>query len=77
VISSNSHTFAFECESPELLRPWTDLFAALKNITEIPGALDLNETFHLLAILQTSKISAADEGLRIHDARACPTPVNY
>jgi hypothetical protein len=49
----------------------------LKNITEIPGALDLNATFHLLAILQTSKISAADEGLRIHKARACPTPVNY
>jgi hypothetical protein len=56
---------------------WTDLFAVLKNITEIPGALDLNATFHLLAILQTGKISAADEGLRIHNARACPTPVNY
>jgi hypothetical protein len=47
----------------------------LKNITEIPGALDLNETFHLLAILQTSKISAADQGW--HDAQACSTPVNY
>jgi len=56
---------------------WTDLFAVLKNITEIPGALDLNATFHLLAILQPGKISAADEGLRIHNARACPTPVNY
>ena len=29
---------------------WTDLFAVLKNITEIPGALDLNATFRLHAI---------------------------
>ena len=70
--------FEFECESSKLLRVVDDLCAALKNITEIPGALDLNETFHLLAtILQTSKISAVDAGLRIHDAPACPTPVNY
>jgi hypothetical protein len=48
-----------------------------KTSRKIPGALELNETFNLLAILQTSKISAADEGLRIHDARAYPTPVNY
>jgi len=60
-----------------LLRAVDDLFAALKNITEIPGAPVLNETFHLLAILQTSKIFAVDQGLRIHDAPACPTPVNY
>ena len=26
---------------------WTDLFAVLKNITEIPGALDLNATFEI------------------------------
>jgi len=31
---------------------WTDLFAVLKNITEIPGALDLNATFRLHAIYQ-------------------------
>jgi hypothetical protein len=48
VISSNSHTFEFECKVQNCWELWRDLFAALENITEILGALDLNETFHLL-----------------------------